>query len=49
MEMVMTLIGKRLPGHRVEPRQEMYPAREGESGRFSSSSSSTKLTAKKSE
>ena len=49
MEMVMTLIGKRLPGQRMELRQETYPSKEGESGRFSSSSSSTKLTVKKSE
>ena len=48
MEMVMTLIGKRLPSQRLEFRAESYPTRDGESGRFSSSSSSTKLTTKKS-
>ena len=48
MEMVMTLIGKRLPGQRLEFRQESYPSREGESGHFSNSSSSTKFTTKKS-
>ena len=48
MEMVMTLIGKRLPSQRLEFRPESYPTRDGESGRFSSSSSSTKFTTKKS-
>ena len=48
MEMVMTLIGKRLPNQRLEIRPDSYPTRDGESGRFSSSSSSTKFTTKKS-
>ena len=43
MEMVMTLIGKRLPAQRLEPR-EIYPSKDEASGRYSTSSSSTKFT-----
>ena len=42
MEMVMILIGKRLPAQRQERGE--YPARDEQSGRFSNSSSSTKFT-----
>lgn len=44
MEMVMTLIGKRLPSQRLEAR-DLYPSKDEHSGRFSASSSSTKFTA----
>ena len=43
MEMVMTLIGKRLPSQRLEIRDN-YPSKDEHSGRFSASSSSTKFT-----
>ena len=41
MEMVMTLIGKRLPSQKTEVR-EMYPSKDEMSGKFSTSSGSTK-------
>ena len=48
MEMIMTLIGKRQPSQRLEVK-EHYPGKEDQSGRFSTSSTSTRLTqAKKS-
>ena len=47
MEMVFTLIGKKTPPR--HDRHENYPSKEDQSGRYSASSSSTKLTQKKSE
>lgn len=47
MEMVMMLIGKRLPSQRIQEVRE-YPGKEDLSSRMSSSSSSTKLIVKKS-
>lgn len=40
----MTLIGKRLPSQRLDMRAENYPAKDEHSGRYTSSSSSTKVT-----
>jgi dynein heavy chain len=44
LEMVMTLIGKRLPSQRLEKDRDNYPAKDELSGRYTSSSSSTKFT-----
>ncbi|XP_035829673.1 dynein heavy chain 5, axonemal isoform X2 [Aplysia californica] len=48
IEMVMVLIGKRLPSQRIAEVKESYPGKEDLSSRMSSSSSSTKLIVKKS-
>ena len=45
MEMVMTLIGKRLPSQRFD-QMDSYPTRDEQSGHFSASSSSTKMARK---
>ena len=42
MEMVMTLIGKRLPSQRLD-QIDAYPSHDGQSGHFSAGSSSTKM------
>ena len=48
MEMVMLLVGKRLPSHNIRTDREQsagYPIRDEQSGRYSTTSSnSTKLT-----
>ena len=44
MEMVLVLIGKRMPNQRLEVLKDNFPAREEQSGRFSTSSGSTKYT-----
>ena len=49
MEMVMILIGKRLPSQRIQEVRDYPSAKEDLSSRMSSSSSSTKLIVKKSE
>ncbi|XP_070190368.1 uncharacterized protein [Littorina saxatilis] len=49
MEMVMMLIGKRLPSQRIQESRDYPTGKEDLSSRMSSSSSSTKLIVKKSE
>ena len=49
MEMVMILIGKRLPSQRIQEVRDYPSTKEDLSSRMSSSSSSTKLIVKKSE